>query len=75
MKWLTQLFKRKEEPVDISKLKESILETLGEGKHIINIIYKDREVTLLFSEEEFNNALIRGEQIISVPKEEEGIAK
>lgn len=75
MKWLIQLFKRKEEPVDISKLKESILETLGEGKHIINIIYKDREVTLLFSEEEFNNALIRGEQIISVPKEEEGIAK
>lgn len=73
MKWLTQLFKRKEEPVDISKLKESILEKLGEGKHIINIMYKDREVTLLFSEEEFNNALIRGEQIVSVPREEEEI--
>lgn len=71
MKWLTQLFKRKEEPIDISKLKESILEKLGEGKHIIHIMYKDRELTLFLTEEEFNNALIRGEQLNIVPREEE----
>lgn len=73
MKWLTRLFKREEEPVDISKLKESILEKLGEGKHIIHIMYKDRELTLSFTEEEFNNAIIRGEQLNIVPREEEEI--
>jgi hypothetical protein len=71
MKWLTQLFKRKEEPVDIAKIKESILEKLGEGKHIVHIMYKDRELTLFLTEEEFNNALIRGEQLTVVPREEE----
>jgi hypothetical protein len=71
MKWLTQLFKRKEEPVDIAKIKESILEKLGEGKHIIHIMYKDRELTLFLTEEEFNNALIRAEQLTVVPREEE----
>jgi hypothetical protein len=71
MKWLINLFKRKEEPVDIAKLKESILEKLGEGKHIIHIMYKDREITLFLTEEEFNNAIIRGEQLNEVPLEEE----
>jgi len=71
MKWLTTLFKRKEEPIDISKLKESILEKLGEGKHIIHIMYKDREMTLSFTEEEFNNGIIRGEQLNVIPREEE----
>jgi hypothetical protein len=71
MKWLTRLFKRKEEPVDIAKIKESILEKLGEGKHIIHIMYKDRELTLFLTEEEFNNALIRAEQLTVVPREEE----
>lgn len=71
MKWLTKLFKRKEEPIDISALKESILEKLGEGKHIIHIMYKDRELTLSLTEEEFNNGIIRGEQLTVVPREEE----
>lgn len=71
MKWLTKLFKRKEEPVDIAQLKESILEKLGEGKHIIHIMYKDRELTLFLTEEEFNNGIIRGEQLTVVPREEE----
>ena len=71
MKWLTQLFKRKEEPIDLSKIKESILDKLGEGKHIIHIMYKDRELTLFLTEEEFNNALIRGEQLNIIPREEE----
>jgi hypothetical protein len=47
------------------------LEKLGEGKHIIHIMYKDRELTLFLTEEEFNNALIRGEQLTVVPREEE----
>ena len=71
MKWLTRLLKRKEEPVDISALKTSILEKLGEGKHIIHIMYKDRELTLFLTEEEFNNGIIRGEQMTVVPREEE----
>ena len=71
MKWLTKLLKRKEEPIDISALKESILEKLGEGKHIIHIMYKDRELTLSLTEEEFNNGIIRGEQLNIVPREEE----
>lgn len=71
MKWLTRLFKRKEEPVDIAALKESILDKLGEGKHVIHIMYKDREMTLFLTEEEFNNAIIRGEQLNIVPREEE----
>jgi len=70
MKWLTRLFKR-DEHAEINKIKDSILDKLGEGKHIIHIMLKDREVTLLFSEEEFNNAIIRGEQLNSVPREEE----
>ena len=56
MKWLTRLFKR-DEHAEINKIKDSILDKLGEGKHIIHIMLKDREVTLLFSEEEFNNAI------------------
>lgn len=71
MKWLTKLLKRKEEPVDIAQLKESILEELGEGKHIIHIMYKDRELTLSLTEQEFNNGIIRGEQLNIVPREEE----
>ena len=71
MKWLTRLFKREEQPFDISALKESILQKLGEGKHIIHIIYKDRELTLSLTEEEFNNGIIRGEQLNIVPREED----
>ena len=70
MKWLTRLFKRVEH-AEINKIKDSILDKLGEGKHIIHIMLKDREVTLLFSEEEFNNAIIRGEQLNVVPREDE----
>ena len=55
----------------ISALKESILQKLGEGKHIIHIIYKDRELTLSLTEEEFNNGIIRGEQLNIVPREED----
>jgi hypothetical protein len=34
-------------------------------------MYKDREITLFLTEEEFNNAIIRGEQLNEVPLEEE----
>jgi len=67
MKWLSKLFKKEEAPI------EPILEEIegeDDGKHVIHIMIHEKEVTLVFSDNEFKNAIKRGERIIKLPQEE-----
>jgi hypothetical protein len=49
----------------------SILKKLGDGKHVIHIMVQDKEVTLVFNDEEFKNGLLRGKSLTVIPREEE----
>jgi len=67
MKWLSKLFKKEEASI------EPILEEIegeDDGKHVIHIMIHEKEVTLVFSDNEFKNAIKRGERIIKLPQEE-----
>jgi hypothetical protein len=66
MKWLTKLFKKEDAPI------EPILEDVidDDGKHVIHIMIHEKEVTLVFSDNEFKAAIKRGERISKLPREE-----
>ena len=68
MQWLSRLFK-KEEVVPESE--QTVLERIGVGKHVIRIMIQQQEYTLVLNDEEFSNGILRGKNIVSVPREEE----
>ena len=76
MKWLKRLLSANEEPTKpiiedgIDKPDESVLAKLGDGKHIIHIMLHEKEITLAFSDEEFQNGILRGQQLTKIPREE-----
>ena len=68
MQWLSRLFK-KEEVVPESE--QTVLERIGTGKHVIRIMIQQQEYTLVLNDEEFSNGILRGKNVVSVPREEE----
>lgn len=68
MQWLSRLFK-KEEVVPESE--QTVLERIGVGKHVIRIMIQQQEYTLVLNDEEFSNGILRGKNVVSVPREEE----
>ena len=68
MKWLSKLFKEKSPHIEpILGDSDDLME---DGKHVIHIMVHEKEVTLVFSDKEFKNALKRGEQVQKLPREE-----
>jgi hypothetical protein len=76
MKWLKKLLSVAEEPTKpviedgIERTEESVLAKLGDGKHVIHIMLQEKEITLAFSDEEFRNGMLRGQQLTKIPREE-----
>jgi hypothetical protein len=76
MKWLKRLLSVGEEPTKpviedgIERADESVLAKLGDGKHVIHIMLQEKEITLAFSDEEFQNGILRGQQLTKIPREE-----
>lgn len=68
MQWLSRLFK-KEEVVPESE--QTVLERIGVGKHVIRIMIQQQEYTLVLNDEEFSNGILRGKNVVSIPREEE----
>ena len=68
MQWLSRLFK-KEEVVPESE--QTVLERIGVGKHVIRIMIQQQEYTLVLNDEEFSNGILRGKNVVSMPREEE----
>ena len=69
MKWFSRLFNTKNvnnDPID-PHFPEPV-DT--EGKHVIRIMVQDKEVVLVFSDEEFANGLKRGQALTQFACEE-----
>ncbi len=69
MKWFSRLFNTKNvnnDPID-PQFPEPV-DT--EGKHVIRIMVQDKEVVLVFTDEEFANGLKRGQALTQIACEE-----
>jgi hypothetical protein len=68
MQWLSKLFKKEE---IVPESEQTVLQRIGAGKHVIRIMIQQQEYTLVLNDEEFSNGILRGKNIVSVPREEE----